>query len=510
MGKKALCLIFAFLFSINSFAAVVSDNDGSAFITKAEFDSLKNNFQSQLDSYNTAIDNKIDAAIASYIAGSKVEKTTTYNVLVKDWGEYTILGGSITNQFALPDVNGTFFYTNAWGSTTSNLWKTNYMYWTINYKRTDKNNRRVLVDNVIIQSTPDLSNATWAGVALNCLESWTLSAQDQLTSGNDIAWLYEGYTQNLWVCQPVNITARNYISNWSDKSKLYWNHTNRWEFHRPSSPTVAEYLDWTRAQDVVSITPVVTYEKNGDNKIFDYEHVGTWRNSTTFECSAKNVTNYLKVSSNNTNKTQAWFNALTKSGKWTGTEYNNSDMRKAGQRFAVAVQWTDNTNTGTTNNADIPTLGLVGNISADAIYQYQDLSDNKGNKIQKLKLQEGVPLFDVKENDKVEWEGIFSDCHISGITGQKEVRVRFSYEPYYDKRSVTDNNNIVKVDSGDSKNLDSVTTTDRKVKISFKAPRDGIIFCKWCPDASDSDLDSKYWEAKLDIDSCNTYKITKE
>ena len=74
MGKKALCLIFAFLLSINSFAAVVSDNDGSAFITKAEFDSLKNDFQSQIDSYNANIDNKVDNAIASYLAGISVNK----------------------------------------------------------------------------------------------------------------------------------------------------------------------------------------------------------------------------------------------------------------------------------------------------------------------------------------------------------------------------------------------------------------------------------------------------
>ena len=73
MGKKALCLIFAFLLSIESFGAVVSDNDGSAFITKAEFDSLKNDFQSQIDQYNTSIDNKIDAAIATYLSGIKVE-----------------------------------------------------------------------------------------------------------------------------------------------------------------------------------------------------------------------------------------------------------------------------------------------------------------------------------------------------------------------------------------------------------------------------------------------------
>ena len=60
--------------SINTFAAVVGDNDGAAFITKAEFDSLKNDFQSQLDRYNSSIDNKIDGAIASYLAGMNVNK----------------------------------------------------------------------------------------------------------------------------------------------------------------------------------------------------------------------------------------------------------------------------------------------------------------------------------------------------------------------------------------------------------------------------------------------------
>ena len=71
---KHLKKIISFLVSItiiaiSTHAAVVSDNDGSAFITKAEFDSLKNNFQSQIDSYNMNIDNKIDAAIAGYLAG---------------------------------------------------------------------------------------------------------------------------------------------------------------------------------------------------------------------------------------------------------------------------------------------------------------------------------------------------------------------------------------------------------------------------------------------------------
>ena len=57
MRKCFICIIACIVF-INSWvhAAVVADNDGSAFITKAEFDSLKNNFQSQIDAYNSNID----------------------------------------------------------------------------------------------------------------------------------------------------------------------------------------------------------------------------------------------------------------------------------------------------------------------------------------------------------------------------------------------------------------------------------------------------------------------
>lgn len=67
-------LMLAVLMNVTSFASVVSDNDGSAFITKAEFDSLKNDFQAQIDQHNTSIDSKIDASIASYLAGISIAK----------------------------------------------------------------------------------------------------------------------------------------------------------------------------------------------------------------------------------------------------------------------------------------------------------------------------------------------------------------------------------------------------------------------------------------------------
>ena len=72
--KRYLATFLIVLMSIESFAAVVGDNDGAAFITKAEFDSMKNDFQVQLDKYNKSIDNKIDGAIASYLAGLRVSR----------------------------------------------------------------------------------------------------------------------------------------------------------------------------------------------------------------------------------------------------------------------------------------------------------------------------------------------------------------------------------------------------------------------------------------------------
>ena len=100
--KKLLALFLVVLMSINTLGAVVSDNDGSAFITKAEFDSLKNNFQSQIDQYNTSIDSKIDGAIASYLAGINVTKKSKIKPLIKDSFDYLEMMGS-DNIFPLTE-----------------------------------------------------------------------------------------------------------------------------------------------------------------------------------------------------------------------------------------------------------------------------------------------------------------------------------------------------------------------------------------------------------------------
>ena len=87
-------------------AVQVSDNDGSAFITKAEFDSLKNNFQAQLDRYFSSIDNKIDDAIAQYLAGVKVESVSYPDNFVKKIN-FSTTGGfmPLAKKWTKPNTN---------------------------------------------------------------------------------------------------------------------------------------------------------------------------------------------------------------------------------------------------------------------------------------------------------------------------------------------------------------------------------------------------------------------
>ena len=102
MTKKALCLVFAFLFSIESFGAVISDNDGAAFVTKAEFDALKEDFSNQIRNYNESIDNKVDGAIAAYLAGLKISKKETVSFDAKTNYSFPLVMQSSSNNWNDP------------------------------------------------------------------------------------------------------------------------------------------------------------------------------------------------------------------------------------------------------------------------------------------------------------------------------------------------------------------------------------------------------------------------
>lgn len=82
--QKIAVILIVLLCIENSIAAVVSSDDGAAFVTKAEFEAMKSDFDLQIERYNDSIDNKIDGAIASYLAGTRVDEPTVLTPSIRD------------------------------------------------------------------------------------------------------------------------------------------------------------------------------------------------------------------------------------------------------------------------------------------------------------------------------------------------------------------------------------------------------------------------------------------
>lgn len=127
-----ICILITSAQNVN--AAMVSDNDGSSFITYAEFDSLKNDFQLQIDSFNSSIDTKISNAINSYLTGIKQEKTGIFANTYSSWKCGTNFKWGNNTGYKTSDVLGggsTIMYIHDVGS---------HRYSTLKYSNTVTNN----------------------------------------------------------------------------------------------------------------------------------------------------------------------------------------------------------------------------------------------------------------------------------------------------------------------------------------------------------------------------------
>lgn len=115
-----IILVICCIFSVVSIAAVVSDNDGAAFITKAEFDSLKNTFQSEINEKTSSIDSKIDLTISDYVKNVKQGSTTRLTNI------YDILGGDKI-KFGKPSITPTTVPVTGWALYFVNCWKSGFL-----------------------------------------------------------------------------------------------------------------------------------------------------------------------------------------------------------------------------------------------------------------------------------------------------------------------------------------------------------------------------------------------
>lgn len=177
-----------FLLCIESFAAVVSDNDGSAFITKSEFDSLKNNFQAQLDSYNTSIDSKIDNAIASYLSGITMDTQHEVYSLLKDTADnYTITfnqSNPLRYVFGWPRIRVELTNTRWTSGGRDNIGTAHVVAEPI-AESADTQISKTLIKNLFRRTTSSPWIAEWAGYRIKCSDYIELYGYDSTGNGID-------------------------------------------------------------------------------------------------------------------------------------------------------------------------------------------------------------------------------------------------------------------------------------------------------------------------------------
>ena len=149
-AKNLIIVCVIILNSMSSFAAVGA-NDGSAFITKAEFDSIVNTFNEQMDGYEKGLETKIDGAIANYLASFDDHETLTLkphfikvtgeslNITCRKWDEFAY--GYLTPKFT-----GAVSYSANLNSSGVTYGKTGN--WNLANSNTNNNGKRILVTEV--------------------------------------------------------------------------------------------------------------------------------------------------------------------------------------------------------------------------------------------------------------------------------------------------------------------------------------------------------------------------
>ena len=508
--KRVMALSLVLLLSIESFGAVVSDNDGSAFITKAEFDSLKNDFQAQINSYNTSIDNKIDGAIAAYLAGINIAKEERKNIIFKDWTTgVTCLNYKPTVTWQLVDLNLSFTQAFYMYTSSGDGWmESGEAVGTVLYTKPNKQviyicDAGIDTNGKEVAATSDPSKVMWKGRAYNYKDTLNVAQAYKVTSGYFSGGGNASIRFNYW----GNLRS-GYWSDLSSNARNIWAPQMYW-YHSQSS--------WRQYMSLGSNTSRqastdVKLEPGSDGKTVDYEHIITW--GTGF--------NTIYVAD------PTWLKHLTKNPTKNASNYptSGSGMSLNGSYFIVEAS-VRAANSGTrgsgstsnykgdnnqTNTSDVPVIGLLSKTYRyDSLYQHNEKVKADTGK-EEIKsdaipvLSDGFPLLAAKKGEVITWQPVFKNSKKGTSTVTDNIYLRLCVNEF----GTTDNLKSSKsvrckdLDNKDSsgKNNEYFIIKNNSGTIRWEMPKDGIVFAKWRHET----IGTGNWEITLDIPNCNTYK----
>ena len=560
MGKRALCIIFALLLSMNSFGAVVSDNDGSAFITKTEFDSLKNNFQNQLDQYNSSIDNKIDAAIASYLAGIKISKKNPYTVEHQTgsdkWDYVKMMNFTPVEIEQIPNLNlnfGVFGTTLYYNTYYRMCWYTSA---DLKYKaarssvatRNRKNCVNLGTEPGATGTVPDLCG--WRGRSYDLEDS--ILAYKELATPNQwskvaspaLSGTQRGYLRTPNASRLDVVRALQFNSGYFDKNNIYqnWKSTVYYNFNKTNGEGsfYADGESWTDYAKA-AFNSAIKLNKMDEEEYFD-KHILNWK-SVNFKNPTEPTWSSWLGGLTTLSQDDVLKNKTTKNGIWGVHETGSYDSTSIDQQYFISNINSDNRTyyhqafgnwysgeEGGATSDDIKGVGVVEKtFASDAILQwYKAGTDNKyeltrdpSKRVNKMDLLNGYLVGSVKSGEIFEWEPTISgyyqygdycldgncsdpDHHVTAVPwwGITLATCYFNEGINYWTNMTIDGRNNGKIirEEGQTKDYKELPNGG-KVKFKFKADDDCIVVAKWFP------LDMKLYgtDTYMDIDDCYWY-----
>ena len=508
--KKVLALLIAMLLCFNNFAAVVSDNDGSAFISKAEFDSLKNNFQSQLNEFNTSIDNKIDEAIASYLSGIKIELSQTVYTVLSDWKNITMRNYELKNEYAVPETNLVYSYYGAGHSDSLfNQYPSAYGLAFVGQGSGGKTKiKAVSLRNKT--GKQDYYNDTtknefyWDGYITDYEEKISI-AKLVYDNSRDLASVSSNLKLNIYDAAKLSTIENAYFSStkefwntkWKPLARFTWNGISGDARSADPSPTNSGgYFYWGSNYDNSKKENLyeLTWHDLDENIInpawskcfYKFSDNTIKSNAAVSSMTINKSGTFLKLSGEGTipsqsnNSSYGWDSAQGRGWQKAFIEghYNPTGIN------AQVYDWTRGATSG--GKYDIPTLGGLGPIKSSKIFlQKKDFTFNFNKKEYEktaTTMSQGYPILYATKDTKVTWECVFNEIDGSDAVKENgEVKIILSYGEFGDES--TSKGGYVQEDGTKGTDEYAFTTKDQKCKMTWTMQVDGWIYAKWFPAA---------------------------
>ena len=529
-----MALFLVVLMSINSFAAIVSDNDGSAFVTKAEFEAMKRDFADQVTNYNESIDAKIDGAIAAYLAGIKLKKRTMYKVEMSDADEILCVNGVLPEVWKMPNVDMSFGIGFAGNSANGNWFEGWWSLAGLKYKRSDGDHQ---VRNVIKagnekeNADPYPEKVVWLGQSIDYIDSISAVKIGQAYSAYGGASDAPNYLQsmgvagnNMSIIKVMDIATGNKTGvdvNDLWKARMWW---------KRSSGVTGYQIgvdNW-----IISNVSSSANLKIIDNEQYTNKNILNWKTATWSQLSDPNWANTLGENRYYTQDEFIKNSDIEKSGAYGGSEYNDDyimtpgswsrrDYNPASLTSGSIIlsplynkQFTDwwSGSSGATSDDSIVSVGVLDNdYTSQNILQWEGdktLVRDDSIKIEALNLLQGSVIGYAKQEETFGWKpvitGRYYDTATSTYKPINKWRVKLARAPFVTKDQLEDEKNVLK----NKGQTESYLETDDTGKCSYdvEIEKNSVIYCKWWP-ADETICNNYYWEGKLDLTQCGTYII---